>query len=379
MKILVFANFPPFVMGGAENQVARLVEAWLDMGHIVEIAGYGIPSRKVYVGRHAIRLHHLHVFKAAGRPGRGLTYLLSSLLFLSLHGKRFDIIYTRGLGEAALSVSIAKMMSLCDLPLVACPINARGHGDINFITSIPGNSYLIKLINHYCNGINIIARAIKDDLEETGITVSDLAEIPNGIPVLPLVRTDRDPGARHLLFTGRLSTQKGLDLLIRSLSELRQEGFDFKCDIIGDGPLKTALQKQIDDAPLDGCINLKGPVEGSGIRQLLLQADVFVMPSRYEGMSNSVLEALEAGMPVLVTRCGGIDHYISTENGWTCPPDDQYALTDSLRRMLLTPYSELQSMGKVNREIVERQFSIEQTARANIDFFNSVRQRYKRS
>lgn len=379
MKILVFANFPPFVMGGAENQVARLVEAWLDQGHTVEIAGYGIPSRKVDVGRHAIRLHHLHVFKAAGRPVRGMSYFLSLLSFLFLHRKQFDIIYTRGLGEAAITVCIAKMMKLCDLPLVACPINARGYGDMNFMTSLPGGKYFVKLINRHCNGVNIIARAIKDDIEETGITVSGLAEIPNGIPVLPLVRTDRWPGARHLLFTGRLSAQKGLDLLVRSLCELRQEGFDFKCDIIGDGPLKPALQKQIDEASLDGYINLKGPVERSGIRQLLLQADVFVMPSRYEGMSNSVLEALEAGMPVLVTRCGGIDHYISAENGWTCPPDDQHALTDSLRRMLLTPYSKLQSMGKVNREIVERQFSIEQTARANIDFFNSVKQRYKLS
>ena len=378
MKILVFSNFPPFVMGGAENQVARLVKAWLDMGHTVEVAGYGIPNQKVNVGKHAVRLHHLRVFKAAGRPGRGLTYFLSLLFFAFLQRKKFDVIYARGLGEAAIAVCIAKMLKLCNLPFVACPINARGRGDMNFMTSLPGGQHLIKLINRHCNGVNIIARAIKDDLEETGIAVASLAQTPNGIPILPLDRADREPGPRRLLFTGRLSAQKGLDLLISALCEMRQEGFEFECDIIGDGPLKTELQEQIDEASRADCIRLRGPVDGTNIRRLLLQADVFVMPSRYEGMSNSVLEAMEAGLPVLVTQCGGIDHYIAAANGWTCPPNEQHALADSLRRMLLTPYVILQSMGKANREIVEQQFAIEKVAQANIDFFNNVRKQCRR-
>lgn len=84
MKILVFANFPPFVMGGAENQVARLVEGWLNLGHAVEVAGFALPTRMVHVGRHAIQLHHLHILKAVGgRPGRGLSFLFSVLFFFA--------------------------------------------------------------------------------------------------------------------------------------------------------------------------------------------------------------------------------------------------------------------------------------------------------
>jgi glycosyltransferase involved in cell wall biosynthesis len=379
MRILVFANFPPYVMGGAENQVARLVEAWLDQGNSAEVAGFGIPNRMVAVGRHAVRLHHLHVFRAAGRLGSGGSYFLSVLYFLTRHSKRFDIIYTRGLGEATISVCLAKMMGFCGLPLIACPINARGQGDVNFITSMPGCKFFMKLINRHCNGINIIAQAIKADLEKAGIAEPDFAEIPNGIPVLPLSQIDRQEGARRLLFTGRLSQQKGLDLLIQSLDELRLEGFNFVCDIVGDGPLQETLQKKIDDAALSGYANLKGPAEAHTIRELLINSDVFVMPSRYEGMSNSVLEAMEAGLPVLVTRCGGIDYYIGDQNGWTCAPDDQAALTETLRQMLLTPSAELSSMGNANREMVERQFSIENIAHNNIEFFNLVRERRGRS
>jgi colanic acid/amylovoran biosynthesis glycosyltransferase len=90
-----------------------------------------------------------------------------------------------------------------------------------------------------------------------------LRKFPNGIPVLPLSQIDRQEGARRLLFTGRLSQQKGLDLLIQSLDELRLEGFNFVCDIVGDGPLQETLQKKIDDAALSGYANLKGPCRGT--------------------------------------------------------------------------------------------------------------------
>lgn len=375
MKILVFANFPPFVMGGAENQIARLVEGWMDLGHTVEVAGHAIPHQRVKVGRHTILLHHLHVFRAGGRPGRALTYLLSLLFFLMRNRNKYDVIYSRGLADAALSTCLVKLLRVCNLPLVACPINAGGRGDVNFITSIPGTRSLVKLINRYCNGINCIAHAIKDDLKQIGIAVPNLAAIPNGIAILPLEHPAREPGARRLLFTGRFSHQKGLDLLIRSLGELHQEGYIFQCDIIGDGPLKAELLKQIHAEVLKDHVFLRGPVDGKDVRNLLLQADVFIMPSRYEGMSNSVLEAMEAGLPVVVTKCGGIDHYIGFKNGWTSPPNDQQALTHSLRQMLEAPYSQLESMGNANRALVEKQFTIGQVAQANIDFFNRVLQK----
>ena len=61
---------------------------------------------------------------------------------------------------------------------------------------------------------------------------------------------------------------------------------------------------------------------------------MFILPSRYEGMSNAVLEAMEAGLPILLTRCGGIDTYIDESIGWTCEPDDVNGLTAALLRML---------------------------------------------
>ena len=61
MRILVVANLPPYVIGGAENQVARLVETWTDLGHHVEVAGHRIPDGVLRFSNAAIRTHHIAV------------------------------------------------------------------------------------------------------------------------------------------------------------------------------------------------------------------------------------------------------------------------------------------------------------------------------
>jgi hypothetical protein len=161
MKRLVFANFPPFVMGGAENRLHDSLSGWT--WSYFEVAGTHTPPKGK--GRqHTILLHHLHVLEL-GRPGRALTYLLSLLFFLMRNRNKYDVIYSRGLADAALSTCLAKLLRVCNLPLVACPINAGGRGDVNFITSIPGTRSLVKLINRYCNGINCMLTPIKDDLK----------------------------------------------------------------------------------------------------------------------------------------------------------------------------------------------------------------------
>lgn len=169
MHILVIANLPPWVLGGAENQVARLIEAWVELGHEVEVAGHRIPDGFATLGTAAVRTYQLTVAAGGGRPARAATYFVAITRLLLRVGRRFDVIYTRGLGDAALSICALKAIGLVKLPLVACPINARGAGDASFIRSIPGWRWLVALINRHCEAINLIAPAIEPDLTELGI------------------------------------------------------------------------------------------------------------------------------------------------------------------------------------------------------------------
>lgn len=372
MRILVVANLPPFVLGGAENQVARLVETWCELGHHVEVAGHRIPHGVVHLGRYAVRTHRIAVIDRAGRVGRALSYFLSIARLLWHQSGRFDIVYCRGLGDAAVSICLLKEFGLIRLPLVACPINAKGAGDTRFIRSIPGWRWIVRLINRHCNSLNIIAPAIEPDLVAIGIKGPEISRIPNGVGLGAPVERMTANSVRRLVFVGRLSRQKGLDIFLDALGLLRTEGRRFLCEVVGDGPEMPALVQQCGELALDGYVRFLGAVNGEQVRAHLARADVFVLPSRYEGMSNAALEAMETGLPVLLTRCGGIDTYVDEGTGWICEPDDPGALAVGLRRVLDTEPAELLERGKRARAMVEQTFDIRAVGLRNAELLRRV-------
>jgi glycosyltransferase involved in cell wall biosynthesis len=369
LKILVVANLPPWVLGGAENQVARLVEAWVGLGHHVEVAGHRVPGGIARLGSATVRTHRIAVIDRLGRAGRAASYFASMARLLGRIGGGFDVVYTRGLGDGAISICLLKAVRRTRLLLVACPINARGAGDARFIQSIPAWRRIAAAVDRQCDAINVIAPAIEVDLAELGITSPRLFRIPNGIALAPpLTRTAVAP-VRRLVWTGRLSVQKGLDLLLPALARVAASGRDFRFEVVGDGPELPPLAAQSRALALDGRVVFSGPLHCDEIRGRLAAADALVLPSRYEGMSNAALEAMEAGLPLLLTRCGGIDSYIDDAVGWVCAPEDPDELFAALCKLLDAPDSDLLDKGKRARALVEREFDIEVIARRNADLF----------
>lgn len=365
LRILAVANLPPWVLGGAENQVARLVEAWAGLGHHVEVAGHRIPDGTARLGGAEIRTHRIGVTDRFGRVGRAASYFVSLARLLGRLGGKFDVIYCRGLGDGAISICLLKALGHIDLPLLACPINARGAGDTNFIRSIPGWQRIVAAIDRHCDAINLIAPAIGADLAEIGIGRPRLSWIPNGIALSPPPQREAVAPVRRLLWTGRLSPQKGIDLLLMALARVVASGRDFRLEIVGDGPESSALTSTCRQLELDSRITFTGPVHRDAVRARLATADAFVLPSRYEGMSNAALEAMESGLPVLLTMCGGIDTWIDDGIGWRCPPEDVDELFSALCRLLDTSSADLLTMGRRARQLVEREFEIGAVARRN--------------
>jgi glycosyltransferase involved in cell wall biosynthesis len=372
MRILVVSNLPPYVLGGAENHVARLVEAWSDLGHHVGVAGHRIPDGVLHLGNTEIRTHHLAVSDRTGRGGRAASYFFSLARLLHKIKKNFDVIYCRGLGEGAISVCLLKAIGEIHLPLLACPINAKGAGDSHFIRSIPGWRLLLKMINRHCDAINAITPAIWSDLVDLGIRGPRIAHIPNGIKIgVPIQKSPAGP-IRRFVWVGRLTAQKGLDVLLEALAKVVAAGRDFSLEIIGTGPDRASLLEQSRRLGLESEVRFTGALPKEAIRAKLAEMDVFLLPSRYEGMSNAALEAMEAGLPVLLTRCGGIDTYVSESNGWTCEPESVDALTAELLRVLDTPADKLLAMGNQARLLVERNFQIETIAQQNADLLREL-------
>ncbi len=171
--------------------------------------------------------------------------------------------------------------------------------------------------------------------------------IPNGIDLSKFQkssRPDRTPqdlrrdfGVSQddlvLTFSGRLDPQKGVDILIRALAAMTPESRRLlKVWLIGSGPQEAELRAMCQAANLQDMITFHGYQEH--VVDFLLASDIFVLPSRYEAMPISLLEALAAGLPCIVTEVGDNSRLVEDRvQGLVVPPDDPASLARAIQEM----------------------------------------------
>ncbi len=138
----------------------------------------------------------------------------------------------------------------------------------------------------------------------------------------------------HLLAMGRLTPQKGFDLLLDAMVGVRAAGVAAHLTIVGVGELEAELGARIRELGLAGVVDLVGFQEQP--ERYFAHADVFVLSSRYEGMPNVVLEALACGLPIVAFDCPhGVSEIVRDGvNGRLLPPEDVPALTAALVEVL---------------------------------------------
>jgi glycosyltransferase involved in cell wall biosynthesis len=138
----------------------------------------------------------------------------------------------------------------------------------------------------------------------------------------------------HVLAMGRLTAQKGFDLLLAAIAGVRKAGVPVHLTIVGVGELEAQLAADVERLGLAGVVDLVGFQEQP--ERYFAHADLFVLSSRYEGMPNVVLEALACGLPIVAFDCPhGVSEIVHDGvNGRLLPPEDVPALTDALVSLL---------------------------------------------
>ena len=139
-----------------------------------------------------------------------------------------------------------------------------------------------------------------------------------------------DSTALKILSVGRLTYQKAMEVLVKATDHLIKNGInDFKIIIVGEGEQRIILEKMIEDLSIQKYIKLVGI--RSDVMGLMREADLFVMPSRYEGLSIAMIEAMACGLPIIASDAPGINHYIkSWINGILFPIGDHKALSKNI-------------------------------------------------
>jgi glycosyltransferase involved in cell wall biosynthesis len=201
-----------------------------------------------------------------------------------------------------------------------------------------------------------------------GLPVSKIRVIPNGVDAQLFAEAtpaDLAPfgipaGSRTLLFIGRLDPQKGPFVLMAAARELLPRHNQLHVLLVGDGPLADNLLKWIAKENLSDRIHLAG--RRNDVPSLLRSAEIFVLPSLWEGLPNVVLEAMAAGVPVVASRVEGIsDLLIDDRMGLIVPPNSAPDLIDAISRLLADPQLAHQ-MGHKAQQLVQIEFAWEGVA-----------------
>lgn len=199
------------------------------------------------------------------------------------------------------------------------------------------------------------------------ITNTKIAVIPNPINHEPI---DKNPVSlaeyigpneikNTIIAMGRLSFQKGFDMLIRAFAKIASCSPGWRLIIFGEGEDRDALESLVREFNLFGRVFLPGRVNNS--RQILAQADLFVLSSRYEGFPNVLLEAMACGLPVVSFDCPSGPREIIRHgvDGMLVPPENVKTLS-AVMKYLMSDGSARKRLADRGPEVLER-FGLEKT------------------
>jgi len=200
-----------------------------------------------------------------------------------------------------------------------------------------------------------------------GIPERKLRVVYNGIDPAPFEQSRESASASGdslrpreptVITLARLNPQKGIATLLAAASQVPEARFL----IVGDGPERAALEAQARSLDISSRVSFLG--HRRDVPALLASADVFVLPSLFEGLPLSVLEAMAAAKPVVASRVGGTDEAVlDGVTGILVPPSDPAALTRAIRSVLADPALG-QRLGTAGRARVHRTFSAQGMVRA---------------
>jgi glycosyltransferase involved in cell wall biosynthesis len=159
------------------------------------------------------------------------------------------------------------------------------------------------------------------------------------------------------VFVGRLTEQKGVDLLLSAMSKTVREGKRCKCLIVGEGPLEGMLIEQASRLGLSNFVSFLGFQRDP--RPFLQAADAFVLTSHFEGLPLAVLEAMACGLPCVVTDvAGNAEAVVDRANGFVVPARAVDEISAAMSRLLADP-SETARMASESRARAAEVFDID--------------------
>jgi glycosyltransferase involved in cell wall biosynthesis len=338
MKILLLnSEFPP-IGGGAGNASANIARQLVVQGHEVVLVTVRYPGLAHVESWHGVKVLRVPALRRRAYRS-GLLEQISFVLVGSLWALRVLKTFPAQ-GVLAFFGVPGGMIAWLVRKLHGTPymVSLRG-GDVPGFRPYDFGTYhrlvtpFLRVIwrdagSLVANSTGLRALALKFD------PIARIDLIPNGVDLETFAPVERAWSPPRLLSVGRVVYQKGLDLAARALANLRD--MDWEWVIAGDGNFRPELEKLCFELGIAGRVKFVGWRSKQELTQLYNQANLFVFPSRHEGMPNAILEAMASGLPVIASQIAGNEELVVPgETGLLFPSESVADLQAVLRELIL--------------------------------------------
>ena len=334
MKVVVVSGIWPPDPGGPASHARALADFLAERGHAVEVVttADSEPDRRPYPVAWASRRSPLRHVRSA--------------LLVRGASRRADVVYaTSMIRRAALGSGLARRPFV--VKLVSDEVFERATRSGRYVGTIhefqrEGGGLRTRFLRATRDAALRSARHVfcpsaylRDVALGWSVDPERLSVLPNPAPAIPplpsreALRVELGMTGNVLVFAGRLGPQKALAVALQALVDAA----DVSLAVAGDGPERAALEGRTRELGLDGRVSFLGSVSRDQVLRLFRAADASVLPSAWENVPHTVVEALAVGCPVIATAVGGVPEVVRDgENGLLVTPGDAAALASAITR-----------------------------------------------
>lgn len=273
----------------------------------------------------------VHLFGPGTRAARAI------VVAAPLLATRPDVVHVAfsGIGVA---ISDALRLLEDDSKLI---VSCRGSGELVAPGLDPSVMATLAELLRRAHVVHVVADVVADVVRSLGVPEGSISLIRPAVDVDLFHRSvDRAPssGPLDVVSVTRLHWVKGIDVQIAAAAELAEVGIPFRWTIVGDGPDRAQLQLRARLAGIGSMVTFVGAVPQDRVRKIVESSDVFVSSSLSEGTSNSVLEAMSLGVPVVSSAAGGMSEVLTDGvDALVVPVGNPRRLADAVRHIAESP------------------------------------------
>lgn len=375
---MVVRLFHPWV-GGTERQALTLAKSMQAAGvDVTVLTGRwfrGTRRREEVEGVPVIRHQTLwEFFGIRGlRKFGGYLYIVTLAAHILRHRRQYDVLHVHGLNYH--TYATVKAAKLAHRPVLVKVANSGPASDVLKMKQGEQLALARYMLPTALAADRFVALnpTIVDELTAAGVPRSSIVHIPNGIDLTSTATMEQtsSTGSSRILFVGRLHPQKNLQTLIQAVAKIHAERpGELSVSLIGEGPARPDLEDLIRGLGLHDVVDMPG--EADNVSPHLLDADIFVLPSHAEGMSNALLEAMAHQLPVVVSDIpGNRDVVTDGVDGLTFDPQSADDLASKLLTLVTDPELR-QRLGCAARQVVMSTYDLEIVRDRYIEIYDAL-------